>query len=137
MSKKGEFESGNWIPVADTVLGQASGPKSASYAFRKAGFTLKRVWDGANRKALTCIDTSAAFLTADQISEAAQKVKAEAKPSFKDMVKTVEQLNKVIDSLRDENRQLRQHIAKQNNGLSDRARTALTAAQQRINLLAD
>lgn len=137
MSKKGELESGKWIPVADTALAKQSGSRSAGYAFAKAGFAKRNLWDSSRKMAVACVEIQAAFLTADEVAKAKAVVKAEAKPSFKDLIKTVEQLNKVIDSLREENRQLRQHIAKQTNGLSDRARTALAAARQRLNLLDD
>lgn len=126
----------NWVPLADTPLAQTAGLRSAGHTYSRAGFPKRKMWVGERKQSLIHIPIEASYLSPDEVTQLARASKKTAS-GHQQLIQTIEKLTKLVDSLKDENRQLRQHIANQANGLSDRAKTALAAARQRLDLLID
>lgn len=139
-----------WVLIGDTKLAKETSPKRAGQIFAICGISKKRVAERASGKqtTLTYVDARVKDLSEAEIrgitvfKEAGAIVptpppSGEPAPTYAELVETVEKQDALINELRDEVRQLRQHIAsiQHRNGMGERARKALSAARQTLSLV--
>ena len=137
------MERENWILVRETALAKEIGPKAAGWLFKKAGVAKKKISMPGLRGTHAVVDKEVKYLSKDDVvARIAGKI-SPSQPSqdasYQELVETVEHLNRLVEELRQENCQLRQHLALKagSNGLGDRARKALSAAKRTLEIYQD